>query len=67
MGWDQRGAAGSLCVSEYQMAEHGEMMKLRRSHIVLLAGRAVEEGELERQVIVQERILWVWLRYLCYL
>lgn len=56
-----------MCVSEYQMAEHGEMMKLRRSHIVLLAGRAVEEGELERQVIVQERILWVWLRYLCYL
>lgn len=45
MGWDQRGAVGfGMCVSEEQMAEHGEMAKLCRACTAPPAGRAVEEG-----------------------
>lgn len=51
---EQWGLAWSMCVSEYQMAEPGEMAMLRTARTAPQQAGLPRKDECERQVIVQE-------------
>ena len=41
-----------MCVSEYQLAEHGEMTELRRSPIAFQQAGLLRKDDSDRQVVV---------------